>query len=290
MKIPTLIPSTDLLLQTQLKIVGSSEDPLQVPLTIFDDSLLPTQSELGSNPDGCLTKPFSLQTPILTEPIQASNSLFQPIAIPSIPPLYSFFPVNTIEGTSGDDTLYGNSEFAWDPELGLVLTFSNDIIDGLEGDDNLFGQGGNDSLFGREGDDNLSGGFGDDFLSGGVNTYGESGQDNLIGDVGADTFHWDYIGYLDNGTASTVINAGIGNDFIVSGLDSYFTIWDFDPTEGDNLSGFSVFDYEILQTASLGLGVNALDTALVVDTSYYDQGGFVEQYDLVGIIVDWTFL
>ena len=195
-------------------------------------------------------------------------------------------PVNTITGTAGDDTLYGNSEFAWDPDLGLVLNFSDDVIDGLEGDDNLYGQGGNDSLFGGRGDDDLYGGYGDDFLAGGVNTYGESGQDDLFGGAGADTFHWNLTSYLDNGETSVVINAG--TNLVVQGLDSYFVIWDFTPSEGDELSGFSIFDYNFLQTASLGLGEVNLDTALVVDTSYNTPQGFIEQYDLVGILVDWT--
>jgi Ca2+-binding RTX toxin-like protein len=59
---------------------------------------------------------------------------------------------------------------------------SNDVINGLAGDDQLVGLSGNDKLRGGEGDDYLLGGSGDDVLA------GNNGRDVLNGGEGRDRF------------------------------------------------------------------------------------------------------
>ncbi|PPD11815.1 type I secretion C-terminal target domain-containing protein, partial [Methylophilus sp.] len=69
---------------------------------------------------------------------------------------------NTVNGTSGDDIIYGYA-----------------------GNDTLNGAGGNDILRGGAGNDTLNGGDGNDILIGG------KGNDTLTGGAGVDVFKWD---------------------------------------------------------------------------------------------------
>jgi Ca2+-binding RTX toxin-like protein len=67
--------------------------------------------------------------------------------------------------TNGPDTIYGYPE---GPEV-LDPEFPDfDKIDGLRGNDTLYGGSGNDALFGDEGDDVLYGGTDRDKLDGGA--------------------------------------------------------------------------------------------------------------------------
>jgi len=75
-----------------------------------------------------------------------------------------------IDGTSGNDCLFGNN----DPN----------VIRGLVGSDWLLGDGGSDQLFGGPNNDYLFGGKGADQL------HGEAGNDWLIGGKGADAYHF----------------------------------------------------------------------------------------------------
>jgi Ca2+-binding RTX toxin-like protein len=84
-----------------------------------------------------------------------------------------------LNGTALDDILKGGT--------GTV----KDIIKGLAGDDQLYGENGNDSVLGGDGIDRLYGGNGDDVLKGeaGNDTlFGEAGNDKLYGGAGSDTF------------------------------------------------------------------------------------------------------
>ncbi|WP_119978860.1 type I secretion C-terminal target domain-containing protein, partial [Shewanella algidipiscicola] len=68
-----------------------------------------------------------------------------------------------------------------------------DAINGGEGNDTLFGQGGDDELNGGSGNDLLFGGTGNDELIGGAGEdvlIGGLGDDTLTGGVDADTFVW----------------------------------------------------------------------------------------------------
>lgn len=83
----------------------------------------------------------------------------------------------TIEGTDGDDVLFGDED-------GNIINGhgGNDRLIGGDGIDRLDGGAGNDVLTGLAGDDTLLGGDGDDQL------IGNRGADHLTGGAGADRF------------------------------------------------------------------------------------------------------
>ncbi|MGE5416135.1 MAG: calcium-binding protein, partial [Acidobacteriota bacterium] len=85
-----------------------------------------------------------------------------------------------VKGTSGNDTLYGSD-------------FHGDKINGLAGNDTLFGYGGNDTLDGGAGNDTLRGGLGNDTYSWGKNV----GNDTIIS----------YEGIADNGVDTVSIGS-----------------------------------------------------------------------------------
>lgn len=98
-------------------------------------------------------------------------------------------PVNTIQGTSGNDVLNG--------------TANNDLIEALAGNDSVKGKSGNDVVFGGNGQDNLFGNLGDDSLEGG------SGTDNLFGGADNDLLKGD--------SAFDALSGNNGNDLLVGG-------------------------------------------------------------------------
>ncbi|MGV6802405.1 MAG: S8 family serine peptidase [bacterium] len=130
-----------------------------------------------------------------------------------------------LQGTSGDNTLYGmrgNDELRGDA--------GNDTLYGGKGNDTLNGHTGNDILYGEDGDDILNldddndfgyGGAGDDILYGrngddyldgghGNNTlYGGAGSDQLIAFSGSDI--------LDGGTGNDDLRSAGGDDTLYGG-------------------------------------------------------------------------
>ncbi|NJN29417.1 MAG: cadherin-like domain-containing protein [Synechococcales cyanobacterium RM1_1_8] len=98
-----------------------------------------------------------------------------------------------IVGTSGNDSLAGNGG----------------IFFGLEGDDNIYNNGGESSQYGGAGNDRLHGNRQNDWLSGGDGNdvlYGNGGNDTLLGGNGNDAI------YGANG--NDTINGGDGDDLI----------------------------------------------------------------------------
>lgn len=87
--------------------------------------------------------------------------------------------------TAGNDLLFGDDGV-------------NDVLAGLDGDDQLYGYGGDDTLLGGNGADRLEGGDGNDVLEGGA------GNDWLFGGKGADT--------LDGGSGNDYLSGDAGND------------------------------------------------------------------------------
>lgn len=81
-----------------------------------------------------------------------------------------------IVGADGDDVLDGT-------ERGNLMygRAGDDLISGFGGDDEIYGEDGNDTILGGTGDDYIDGGQGDDVLDGG------EGADTLIGGDGVDT-------------------------------------------------------------------------------------------------------
>ncbi|AGI23743.1 HlyJ hemolysin-like protein [Pseudomonas sp. ATCC 13867] len=132
-----------------------------------------------------------------------SAQIFGAFGLPVPTPIAAFD--DTVQGSTGDDaTLDG--------------TAGNDLLQGGNGSDVLFGDAGNDRLEGGNGDDILDGGAGNDTLVGGrgVDTYifaaggGQDVIDNSGG--GADTLHFEGISF--NQVASGLMKSG--NDLVLN--------------------------------------------------------------------------
>lgn len=96
-----------------------------------------------------------------------------------------------IDGLGGDDTIFGGSgDDTLDGGTG------HDTVQGGIGNDNITGGDGNDSLSGGVGNDTVYGGTGDDTIDGGT------GDDHLEGGDGSDTF---------------MVSDNFGNDTIIGG-------------------------------------------------------------------------
>lgn len=112
----------------------------------------------------------------------------------------------TINGTSGNDTLFGDQNGF--PE--------NDRINGLDGDDGLQGGSGNDTL---------DGGAGNDYLQGGAD------NDSILGGSGID--------YMDGGGGNDSLNGGTGNDFLIGNFGNDLYIVD---STADSITEYSAED------------------------------------------------
>jgi VCBS repeat-containing protein len=112
---------------------------------------------------------------------------------------------NFVLGTEVSDMLYGDN--------------SDDFINGLGGDDQIFGGEGNNFLLGGAGNDILYAGSGNDRLDGGDGNdllFGSEGRNTLLGGAGDDTIY--------GGTSDDLIDGGNGNNQIYA-------------AEGNNLIG-----------------------------------------------------
>jgi Ca2+-binding RTX toxin-like protein len=106
---------------------------------------------------------------------------------------------NGVKGTSGDDTLFF--------EYGSL-----NVMNGLKGNDTLFGSSGNDNIYGGLGNDKLYGDLGDDKL------YGNSGADFIVGGKGND--------FLDGSSGNDIyfFQANFGKDIIFEKeINSYYS-------------------------------------------------------------------
>jgi VCBS repeat-containing protein len=103
----------------------------------------------------------------------------------------------TINGTEGDDELYGSMDSDIINGLGGA-----DTLNGGYGNDQLHGDAGDDTLYGQDGDDTLDGGDGNDYLwdSDGVNSFQGGAGDDII--------------ELWNNATQAVIDGGSGDDWI----------------------------------------------------------------------------
>ena len=112
--------------------------------------------------------------------------------------------------TAGSDLLNGtNAEY--EQINGLA---GNDTLFGLGGADELLGGNDNDLLNGGEGQDTLNGNLGDDKLNGGNHNdllNGGEGQDTLNGNFGNDK--------LNGGNDNDLLNGGAGQDTLTGGTD-----------------------------------------------------------------------
>jgi len=121
-----------------------------------------------------------------------------------------------IQGLGGDDDIYGSGS----ADL-LEGGDGNDLVDGFGGNDILLGGLGNDNLYGNSGNDAVEGGAGNDTIdgaSGNDELYGGSGNDLMAGGDGNDTLQggggddW-----LSGGAGNDTLRGGAGNDHMVGG-------------------------------------------------------------------------
>lgn len=124
--------------------------------------------------------------------------------------IYADETVHLVNGLGGNDRIYGT--LAADSLYGGT---GNDVLSGDAGDDALFGEEGNDSLDGGAGNDTLSGGIGNDVLHGGAGAdtqLGEEGDDTLQGEDGDDL--------LEGGAGYDKLYGGAGNDILRGGSEA----------------------------------------------------------------------
>ena len=132
-------------------------------------------------------------------------------------------------------------------------SFLERSIDGLSGNDYLYGGAGNDKLYGEFGNDTLNGGFADDIVdgeSGNDTVYGYFGNDTLKGGDGNDT--------LDGGSENDTLNGGVGDDILYGGSAIL--------TQRDTLTGGlgnDIFDFNSLNDSPIGSSLRDVITDFV---------------------------
>ncbi len=159
--------------------------------------------------------------------------------------IYGYGGNDALMGSDGDDRLYGGA--GNDRLLGYG---GNDVLYGGDGDDKLFGMDGDDRLYGGSGNDELRGGWGDDLLFGGDGNdhlHGDRGDDKLYGGDGDDVLY--------GGSGNDELNGGAGDDYLSGGWGNDTFV--FDPNFGnDTISGFGAGDNIIDLT---GLDVSSFE-------------------------------
>lgn len=160
----------------------------------------------------------------------------------------SRFADSVLNGLGGNDRIFGG--FGNDILLGGT---GNDFVDGGSGSDILLGEDGSDRLFGKDGNDFLSGGTGNDFLDGGL------GDDQLDGGAGTDQ--------LNGSLGSDTLIGGTGSDSLVGGSNGGTGNL---PFEQDILIGGAV------DAAGNLVPDNTADRFVLGDSngSFYTKGGF----------------
>jgi Ca2+-binding RTX toxin-like protein len=129
-----------------------------------------------------------------------------------------------VDGLAGNDTIYGKN--------------MDDILRGGDGSDTVSGDAGNDTLYGDAGNDSLQGGSGNDFLDGGL------GNDTLSGGAGNDIYVW---------------GTGAGNDIISQGSNEGNDVLQL----GAGLTPDS-FDYQGQNTGTFVLKINSTGETLTM--------------------------
>ena len=172
--------------------------------------------------------------------------------------------MSTINGTSGDDTLYGtdgiDSIFGFAGNDTLYGHDGNDTIKGGFGRDSLYGESGNDSLLGEEGEDSLYGGYGLDILNGG------SGDDYMEGGHGADTY---------------ILTKAGGEDRIYNyDSDSSIDVAKFTDVATTDVTGITRYSNDLVLT------YGALGGQLTVENYFNNAAYQVDTFDFTNL--DWT--
>ena len=168
--------------------------------------------------------------------------------------IYGMDKDDVLFGDGENDLIYGDGNMPDGISIVWALpeNHGNDIIDGGEGDDSLYGQGKDDIIFGGIGNDTIWGdddeanlpvaNHGKDFL------FGGAGKDQLVGGGGDD--------YLEGGIENDTIWGGAGNDVY------FFNLGDGVDTLYDNLAEKNILRFGAGVDGSkikLGLGSLKLD-------------------------------
>lgn len=126
----------------------------------------------------------------------------------------------TFNGTSGNDTL-DYSAYNTPPPSEYTPDMQWLILNGLDGNDTIYGSVYNDAIYGGSGDDIIDGNSGHDYLNGGSGDdliWGGTGNDSIYGDIGMDHLYGDAGNdWLDGGEGSDEMYGGAGNDILVGG-------------------------------------------------------------------------
>ncbi|AMV38241.1 matrixin family metalloprotease [Planctomyces sp. SH-PL62] len=151
--------------------------------------------------------------------------------------VYGGWDDDTIHGSGGSDSLYGDETSAGRPGYGDDLIYGYGDYDYIDGGD------WNDTLYGGLGADNVNGGDGDDVIHGDEGNYATGAGDWLYGGAGWDTIYGnggdDYISGEDGADSlmgqdgGDTISGGEDNDRIWGGIGS------------DSISGNDENDYLI---------------------------------------------
>ncbi len=147
--------------------------------------------------------------------------------------------VSTLNGTNGHDMI-------WAADIANKLN-------GLNGDDLLYGNGGKDKISGGADNDVLFGGLGNDTLLGGSGNdilQGDSGQDVLTGGSGADVFVF---------VAATDSSAKVAN--------------------ADTITDFSSLDGDVISLTAIDAIAGGADDAFVLHTGAFTAAGQVRITD-----------
>lgn len=134
----------------------------------------------------------------------------------------------SVDGLGGDDDIFGDG--------------NNNDLSGGAGNDYIFGKGGADTLNGGDNDDRLFGGNVGFFAFGGSNDlgdtiYGGAGDDYLHGEAGND--------YLVGGIGDDTLVGGSGKDVLVGGTEQDTLTGA--GKQGDRLTGGSNSDWFVIE-------------------------------------------
>jgi Ca2+-binding RTX toxin-like protein len=151
-------------------------------------------------------------------------------------------------------------------------TPGNDMLQGREEQDDIWGDAGDDRLYGGGGDDFIFGSIGDDLLD------GEAGNDDLFGGDGADRISGgDGRDMLRGDLGDDVLVGGAGNDYLAgsAGVDSY---------NGGSDEGYDRYGTSILgDRISLYDGKATEGAVADLRTGIIENDGFGNRERMVGI-------
>jgi len=167
----------------------------------------------------------------------------------------------SVQGYSG--SVLGSATLTGNALNNSIVAHNNvETINGLDGNDRLFGKGGDDTLNGGNGNDYLDGGTGNDILQGGAGNdtlQGRSGHDTMSGGTGDDVY------YVDDPSEQVVENPGEGTDLIRTSV--FFSM----PANVENLyvigsAGVDIFGNSLPNLIVGGPGNDNIDGGSGADT------------------------